>query len=282
MQIGARDKLPVRGSLKAGQSIDKRKRLAANARERKRMHLLNKAYDQLRRRLVDADNKSKYDVLIQAKEYIQALAKICDNFDKQHPDHPSAISTIGKVECSRANEYDEHDDEDSDANQHDDHSVRSKRKVHDTTKAPVTGTKARALQLDDYERSRFIVSSASQQQPLQSPLSTSSDCLSPMSLPDSVSSSCSSQHSNFHPYYSRPIQDGHHQHPEHYQQVPDSLTTMGSLASIKQIALQANIKTEPTLLLDHKHHQHQLLGPSQHLYFDQYHCQFYYTQKATL
>lgn len=47
------------------------------------MHLLNKAYDELRRRLADAENKSKYDVLVQAKEYIQALATICEKFDKQ-------------------------------------------------------------------------------------------------------------------------------------------------------------------------------------------------------
>lgn len=68
-------------------SLDKRKRLAANARERKRMHLLNRAYDELRLRLVDAQNKSKYDVLVQAKEYIQALATICEKFDEQHPNH---------------------------------------------------------------------------------------------------------------------------------------------------------------------------------------------------
>lgn len=69
--------------------MDRRKRLAANARERKRMHLLNQAYDELRRRLVDAQNKSKYDVLVQAKEYIQALATICEKFDQQNPNHPS-------------------------------------------------------------------------------------------------------------------------------------------------------------------------------------------------
>lgn len=51
------------------------------------MHLLNKAYDQLRKRLVDAENKSKYDVLVQAKEYIKALATICEKFDQKHPDY---------------------------------------------------------------------------------------------------------------------------------------------------------------------------------------------------
>lgn len=82
---------------------DRRKRLAANARERKRMHLLNQAYDRLRKRLVDAENKSKYDVLVQAKEYIQALAAICEKMDKKDmaesainevnsmPTNPSAI-----------------------------------------------------------------------------------------------------------------------------------------------------------------------------------------------
>lgn len=56
---------------------DRRKRLAANARERKRMHLLNEAYNMLRLRLKDAQNTSKYDILVQAKEYIQALTLKC-------------------------------------------------------------------------------------------------------------------------------------------------------------------------------------------------------------
>lgn len=46
--------------------------------------MLNKAYDELRKKLVDADNKSKYDVLVQAKEYILALTTICKRFDEQH------------------------------------------------------------------------------------------------------------------------------------------------------------------------------------------------------
>lgn len=79
-------------SLKSLSSIDRRKRLAANARERKRMHLLNRAYDELRQRLVDAENKSKYDVLVQAKEYIQALATICERFDQQHPEQANSIN----------------------------------------------------------------------------------------------------------------------------------------------------------------------------------------------
>jgi len=60
------------------------------------MHLLNKAYDELRSRLVDAENKSKYDVLVQAKEYIQALAKICQNFDKQNMNNSN--NTVAKLE----------------------------------------------------------------------------------------------------------------------------------------------------------------------------------------
>lgn len=68
---------PVEGTTSGGRGaapVERRKRLAANARERKRMHLLNEAYDQLRQRLNDAHNKSKYDVLVQAKEYIRELA----------------------------------------------------------------------------------------------------------------------------------------------------------------------------------------------------------------
>lgn len=64
------------GSCDSKSADDRRKRLAANLRERKRMNLLNSAYDLLRHRLIDANNKSKYDVLVQAKEYIQALAAI--------------------------------------------------------------------------------------------------------------------------------------------------------------------------------------------------------------
>lgn len=55
------------------------------------MHLLNRAYDELRQRLVDAENKSKYDVLVQAKEYIQALAALCENFDREHPEQASQL-----------------------------------------------------------------------------------------------------------------------------------------------------------------------------------------------
>lgn len=57
----------------------KRKRLAANARERKRMHLLNKAFEDLRIRLGDRDDvkrMSKWDILCQAHDYIRHLTKI--------------------------------------------------------------------------------------------------------------------------------------------------------------------------------------------------------------
>lgn len=77
---------------------ERRKRLAANARERKRMNLLNKAFNSLRRRLRDAENKSKYDVLVQAIEYIQALSGICAAFDKQ----PPAASVASKESPAQA------------------------------------------------------------------------------------------------------------------------------------------------------------------------------------
>lgn len=93
----AKSKQP--NSLSQSQPAERRKRLAANARERKRMHLLNKAYDALRRRLVDAENKSKYDVLVQAKEYIQALAQICENFDKQQQGR-NDVRPVGKIDVS--------------------------------------------------------------------------------------------------------------------------------------------------------------------------------------
>ena len=59
--------------------IRRKRRLAANARERKRMHSLNEAFDRLRRYLPTIGNDrqlSKHETLQMAQSYIMALAEL--------------------------------------------------------------------------------------------------------------------------------------------------------------------------------------------------------------
>ncbi|KAG9270689.1 hypothetical protein AMEX_G15667 [Astyanax mexicanus] len=78
---------PNRGSssppvAKAGSStvaVQKQRRIAANARERRRMHGLNHAFDELRSVIPALDNDkklSKYETLQMAQIYISALADL--------------------------------------------------------------------------------------------------------------------------------------------------------------------------------------------------------------
>ena len=63
-------------STKSGGPVLKKRRLAANARERKRMHSLNIAFDKLREVVpgIGEDSKlSKYETLQMAQHYIMAL-----------------------------------------------------------------------------------------------------------------------------------------------------------------------------------------------------------------
>jgi hypothetical protein len=60
-------------------SVMKKRRLAANARERRRMDLLNQGFDRLRRVLpgLGEDNQlSKYETLQMAQEYIRELSQL--------------------------------------------------------------------------------------------------------------------------------------------------------------------------------------------------------------
>ena len=60
-------------------SVMKKRRLAANARERRRMDLLNQGFDRLRGVLpgLGADNQlSKYETLQMAQEYIRELTQL--------------------------------------------------------------------------------------------------------------------------------------------------------------------------------------------------------------
>ncbi|XP_023996797.1 transcription factor Atoh1-like [Salvelinus sp. IW2-2015] len=60
-----------------GNRKQKRRRVAANARERRRMHGLNKAFDTLRSVIPSNNNKlSKYDTLQMAQIYIQELSEL--------------------------------------------------------------------------------------------------------------------------------------------------------------------------------------------------------------
>ncbi|XP_062854802.1 protein atonal homolog 1a [Trichomycterus rosablanca] len=66
-------------SSKAGTVVQKQRRVAANARERRRMHGLNHAFDELRSVIPSLDNEkklSKYETLQMAQIYINALSDL--------------------------------------------------------------------------------------------------------------------------------------------------------------------------------------------------------------
>uniref|UniRef100_A0A182NRR8 BHLH domain-containing protein n=1 Tax=Anopheles dirus TaxID=7168 RepID=A0A182NRR8_9DIPT len=76
---------PVKGKRKRGGTVPtvvrKTRRLAANARERKRMKGLNEAFDRLRQYLPSLGNDrqlSKHETLQMAQSYISALAELLD------------------------------------------------------------------------------------------------------------------------------------------------------------------------------------------------------------
>lgn len=242
-----------------GGPVDRRKRLAANARERKRMNLLNEAYDQLRRRLNDAENKSKYDVLVQAKEYIQALARICADFDRANPDHPTLTGAI----LPRAG------------------TARATAKVSATggQPEPEEARAGRANNKRQPARTRLnrpqprarpqhlTIAAPIGPAPLatfESP-SSPSDCLSPVSLPDSIGSSagscCSSQHNPFYDH------QGHQQHqfpllharqPAHspyHQQLNSKILQQNEAAYLMEARVR-RIKQEPMDEYRQIYHQH--------------------------
>lgn len=77
---------------KAPHGVQKQRRLAANARERRRMHGLNHAFDQLRNVIPSFNNDkklSKYETLQMAQIYINALSDLL----QAPPDHPQACPT---------------------------------------------------------------------------------------------------------------------------------------------------------------------------------------------
>ena len=69
-------------SNKLPESVMKKRRLAANARERRRMDLLNKGFDRLRNVLPGLGPEtqlSKFETLQMAQEYINQLTQLLDN-----------------------------------------------------------------------------------------------------------------------------------------------------------------------------------------------------------
>ncbi|XP_041280417.1 protein atonal homolog 1 [Onychostruthus taczanowskii] len=79
--VGARPGTPTpfRGLRAQVSGVQKQRRLAANARERRRMHGLNHAFDQLRNVIPSFNNDkklSKYETLQMAQIYISALAEL--------------------------------------------------------------------------------------------------------------------------------------------------------------------------------------------------------------
>uniref|UniRef100_A0A8C4Y2M2 BHLH domain-containing protein n=1 Tax=Gopherus evgoodei TaxID=1825980 RepID=A0A8C4Y2M2_9SAUR len=72
-----RQRAPSGGLRQQVSGVQKQRRLAANARERRRMHGLNHAFDQLRNVIPSFNNDkklSKYETLQMAQIYISALA----------------------------------------------------------------------------------------------------------------------------------------------------------------------------------------------------------------
>ncbi|KAI8797342.1 protein atonal 1 [Biomphalaria glabrata] len=81
----------------ASGEVYRRRRLAANARERNRMKSLNTAFDRLRQvipNMGDDQVFSKYDTLKLAKTYIQELKKILDNRSEDDDCLPVKMSEV--------------------------------------------------------------------------------------------------------------------------------------------------------------------------------------------
>ncbi|MBN3320424.1 ATOH1 protein, partial [Atractosteus spatula] len=89
---GCRQRAP---SSKATSGVQKQRRIAANARERRRMHGLNHAFDELRSVIPAFDNDkklSKYETLQMAQIYINALSDLLQGpaADQPKSEHRSA------------------------------------------------------------------------------------------------------------------------------------------------------------------------------------------------
>ncbi|CAL8344829.1 unnamed protein product [Lota lota] len=105
-ETGDRQRAP---SSRPANGVHKQRRVAANARERRRMHGLNYAFDELRRVIPAFDNDkklSKYETLQMAQIYINALADLLEgpvsaakdtNVSNSAPKLPSSNSGLDKA-----------------------------------------------------------------------------------------------------------------------------------------------------------------------------------------
>ncbi|KAK1175996.1 hypothetical protein AOXY_G764 [Acipenser oxyrinchus oxyrinchus] len=97
-------------SSKPVNGVQKQRRMAANARERRRMHGLNHAFDELRSVIPSFDNDkklSKYDTLQMAQIYINALSDLLQGpTDQPKNDHRSAFEgTSSRSSSSNCNRF---------------------------------------------------------------------------------------------------------------------------------------------------------------------------------
>lgn len=101
----ARQRAP---SSKQVNGVQKQRRLAANARERRRMHGLNHAFDQLRNVIPSFNNDkklSKYETLQMAQIYINALSELLQTPGGEPPPPPPAAGKGDHLHL-RAGPYD--------------------------------------------------------------------------------------------------------------------------------------------------------------------------------
>ncbi|KAJ8401612.1 hypothetical protein AAFF_G00379290 [Aldrovandia affinis] len=99
--VGAEDGRQRAPSSKPANGVQKQRRVAANARERRRMHGLNHAFDELRSVIPAFDNDkklSKYETLQMAQIYINALSDLLQG--------PGATADSSKCELRSASAYD--------------------------------------------------------------------------------------------------------------------------------------------------------------------------------
>ncbi|GCB63417.1 hypothetical protein scyTo_0011617 [Scyliorhinus torazame] len=101
-ELGCRQRAPPSRHVNG---VQKQRRLAANARERRRMHGLNHAFDQLRNVIPSFNNDkklSKYETLQMAQIYINALADLLQGGGEAEGQPRGAIPAAGATAAAGA------------------------------------------------------------------------------------------------------------------------------------------------------------------------------------
>ncbi|XP_078081317.1 protein atonal homolog 1a [Mustelus asterias] len=105
-ELGCRQRAPPS---RHANGVQKQRRLAANARERRRMHGLNHAFDQLRNVIPSFNNDkklSKYETLQMAQIYINALAELLQGGgEAESPPRAGALPAAGATPAQPARRY---------------------------------------------------------------------------------------------------------------------------------------------------------------------------------